>query len=652
MTSPTRRFLCVSILLVALAAPHDAWADPPHTGLCSVCHSQHSASYPAYVSQLCEGCHFAGGPAPAVETHSSLTTDNGYGNWHVDCWGCHDPHTQNQDRVWGTTYGMYLEVDLDAEIIEVDPNDPGPFYTPLSILRTVTSSNVEHTSPNTFVDGDAESSDDICQVCHESTAYYDTGLDFNYHADYGADSQPGGDCVQCHFHENGFSPTGGSCTSCHAQAQGSTLYRRQIAGAGGDFERASHHVTDGSTTEIVTDGDCVVCHDQGNHQSNVEPDVLLNDPDGGASFTYDGGGASIEDFCINCHDADGSIAFDSDLDNSDGYQPFSDNRTPQDIATTWASASHNAAVPAALGDEACLACHGGPDSTRSGESFDRNAHGSDHGSLLSETVAGMVVTNTEEDLCYACHDGGIASTDIESEFAGTVTYTAARSGALVNPHHDVSEADQTYSGAVIECVDCHDPHAASASNKLLSDPDPDDGVVPVAGLSWSGSTFLSEWCLDCHDGSYPSTINSPTVPLTNIGASYPDARGDQHGADVASQQVALRAGSGYQRGDILECTVCHNPGHGDDAGGTVYPNIFNLRSIIYAADGITPLTPDSSWDPGNPNVVRMTDASSGNTDPNTNGKAWCSTCHPDPMGGNKSSGCVDGNCHNHGANSF
>jgi hypothetical protein len=652
MTTATGRFFRVSLLVAALAVCQDAWADPPHTGSCSVCHSSHNASYPALVSQLCEGCHFAGGPAPAVETHSSLTTDNGYGSWHVDCWGCHDAHTQHQDRIWGTTYGMYLEVDLEAEIIEVDPNDPGPYYTPLSILRTVTSSNVEHTSPNTFVDGDAESSDDICQVCHQSTFYYNTGLEFNYHADYGADTQPGGDCVQCHYHDGGFSPAGGSCTSCHSQAQGSTLYRRQITGAGGDFERTSHHVTDGSTTEIVADGDCAVCHDQSFHQSNSEPTVYLNDPDGGSSHTYDGAGASIENFCVNCHDADGSLAFDSDSDNSDGYQPFSDGRTPQDIATDWANASHNAATPAALGDEACMACHGGPDSTRSSESFDRNAHGSDHGTLLSGQVAGTTVANSEEDLCYACHGGGIASTDIESEFAGTATYTAARSGALVNQHHDVSQADQTYSGAVIECVDCHDPHAASASNKLLSDPDPDDGVVPVAGLSWSGSTFLSEWCLDCHDGSYPSTINPPAVPLTNISTDYPDTRGDQHGANDGSQQVTLRAGSGYQRGDILECTVCHNPGHGDDASGTVYPNLFNLRSIVYAADGVTPLMPDSSWDPGNPNVVRMTDTSTSNADANTNGKAWCSTCHPDPMGGNKSSGCVDGNCHNHGANSF
>jgi predicted CXXCH cytochrome family protein len=265
MTTANSRFLCASLLLVALAFSHDAWADPPHTGICSACHSIHSASYPALVSQLCEGCHFEGGPALAVETHSSLRTNNGYGNWHVDCWGCHDAHTQHQDRIWGTSYGMYLEVDLNAEIVEIDPNDPGPFYEPLSILRTVTSSNLEHTSPTGFVDGDAESSDDICQVCHESTKFYNPITAFKYHDDFGTQSQPGGDCVQCHPHSSGFSPTGGSCTSCHAQAQGSSGYRRQVTGTGGDFERVRHHVTDGSATEIVADEDCIVCHNQGNH---------------------------------------------------------------------------------------------------------------------------------------------------------------------------------------------------------------------------------------------------------------------------------------------------------------------------------------------------------------------------------------------------
>ena len=64
----------------------------------------------------------------------------------------------------------------------------------------------------------------------------------------------------------------------------------------------------------------------------------------------------------------------------------------------------------------------------------------------------------------------------------------------------------------------------------------------------------------------------------------------------------------------------------------------------------TPLIPDFSWDPGVPEVVRVTDV--GSTDGLLNGKEWCSTCHNDPMGGGKSKGCLSGNCHNHTKSSF
>ena len=76
------------------------------------------------------------------------------------------------------------------EVKEIDPADPGPYYDPISILRTVSSTDVKFTSQTEFVDGDASASNDICQLCHESTVYYSpTAL--NAHADYGADSQPG-----------------------------------------------------------------------------------------------------------------------------------------------------------------------------------------------------------------------------------------------------------------------------------------------------------------------------------------------------------------------------------------------------------------------------------------------------------------------------
>ncbi len=653
--------MSIAMAASVIALAQVAWGlDPPHDfenqvefpGLCDECHVTHNASYPTGLGFLCEKCHFEGGPATAVQTHSSLTNDNGYGDWDIKCWGCHDPHNQDQDEAFSTSYGKLIKDNLNTRIYEINPGDPGPYYEPISTLRIVSSSVLKFTSNTEFVDGDGIAEDDMCQVCHQSTTNYNGGGALNSHSDYGTDSQPGGDCSTCHYHSTGFGASGGGgCTGCHASATGTGSVRRQVSGTGGDFERTSHHVTDGTTTEIVTDADCETCHDQGSMGTSSDPDVILFDPDGGSSFTYDGNGSSIESFCLNCHDSDSSTAFDSDSNGGNGNQPFSDGRDPPDVATTWNSSSHGTTSVSVLADEKCLACHGGADSTRSGLTADQVAHGSDFAKLLSALVNGQTVTNGEEELCFACHDGLTAASDVEGEHAGTELYTDS-SGALISTRHDVKDGDQTYSGAVIECKDCHDTHAADSSNKVIADPDPNDGVTPTAGNSWAGSTFLSEWCMDCHDNTYPNAVTAPTNALVDVATAFSDNRGDQHGVQSAGKNVNLRAGIGWARHDILECTSCHNPGHGDDGSGTAYPNLFNLRSQVYSKDGSTPIVADQCWDPSDCTIIRLLDASSGNTDATTNGKAWCSTCHPNPMGGNKTSGCLDGNCHHHDTNSF
>jgi hypothetical protein len=121
-----------------------------------------------------------------VKTHSSVTTSSGYGDWHLQCWGCHNPHKQEQDIAYATTYGQFIKVDLDADIELIDPNDSTPeFYEPIGIIRTVAGTAIEHTSPASFVDGDPNSIDDICQACHEQTLYYNPASALNVHTDYG-----------------------------------------------------------------------------------------------------------------------------------------------------------------------------------------------------------------------------------------------------------------------------------------------------------------------------------------------------------------------------------------------------------------------------------------------------------------------------------
>ncbi len=160
------------------------------------------------------------------------------------------------------------------------------------------------------------------------------------------------DCSSCHLHVNandisfsnanlhidGIVQADADCYGCHGGATGGV---RQITKAGGDFVRSSRHVSDGTTTEIVTMWDCVVCHLEGNASTTQNNGVTIGDRDpnyhNAGSKTgdqYDVDLRNVDDhaaapvmswnpnvtystwttsdldnfdtFCMNCHDSDGA----------------------------------------------------------------------------------------------------------------------------------------------------------------------------------------------------------------------------------------------------------------------------------------------------------------------------------------------------------
>ncbi len=493
----------ITILFFSLggfALPATAgYEEPPHSRSnpypvrCKDCHSMHSynPNYPSLLKNLCESCHYPTGPATAVKTHSSRTTDAGYGNWEVDCWECHNPHTQEQNNAYGTTYGKYIRVDLNAEIKEIDPNAPGPYYPPLSILRTVTSSTVRFTSQAEFVDGDAETADDICQVCHVSTQYYNTGAEKDFHTDYGADTQPGGNCTACHKHSTGF---GLSCTGCHNSPQDNSdgsPTRRAIVG---EFSLSSHHVAGGS----VTDDDCGVCHyeavDDAYHKDNT---VDLRDPDDGtdstlisfAQFSRDTTTDALEtwvtdvqdNFCLKCHDNLGAEGTDVPVSTGSSLQPFSSNT--RDVPNVFdrfnpANAFHHAVrgpgsnpytilngsittmeLPwnqdATHDVISCFDCHGVPDG---GGVVRAIGHGSTNQRMIRTAVdfdtmetttdpsnlpSGMGAT--VETFCTSCHKASVYVSSTDPESVGSIF---EYHGAGQNQHRAAG-------GNELGCMGCH-----------------------------------------------------------------------------------------------------------------------------------------------------------------------------------------------------
>src|SRR5512139_2764973 len=225
------------------------------------------------------------------------------------------------------------------------------------------------------------------------------------------DQAPGPDSLSSHE----FGQLGTGNCSCHGAAIGS---RRQVLGAGGDFASnpsvTSHHVQGGADP---TEAQCLVCHDVSQHTQGT---VRLRQADTGTVISYSTP-ASLEPFCLGCHDADGALT--TAVNAAAPLSPFGDGATlgtvpygaGVTIASSWSgSSAHRAQGLTCAGTGAAgTGCHG-----RSGAV---NGHGSVTQGLLTNSMNFQIPLVTEAvysadplgssysynnyRLCFDCHDG-------------------------------------------------------------------------------------------------------------------------------------------------------------------------------------------------------------------------------------------------------
>lgn len=616
--------IAVLALLAALVAtpltPASAGAQTSRHK-CEWCHSLHGASasnLTNYVTSqaLCESCHGPTGPAFVdrdgiqVAVPKNVVIHNGLKHSApTSCWNCHDHEGEA-----GTNLSM------------IPLNRTGAAG---GVTRAVVFTS--RSGAKSFADGDA-TYDGVCEVCHTTT---------NEHRFDGSVSKhnAAANCTTCHKHDVGFKG-GGRCTGCHNQQQNG---RRPILN---DFGRVSHHVdwlaAGLLAADSIPDSDCQKCHDQSQHQQgsvrlwNVDQPgntaaaiVLTGDPN-----TVTAEAAKLEAFCATCHDTNGA--------NGD-ITPFSDGVTRPLISTTaWATASHatSASVPAGCYGNGTTGCHA-------------SGHGSEKRQMLAPYTTAAVspaLAEEQEGFCFTCHDGSPATSNIASLFAIAINWVQEATGLSANPNlndrHDVQHAAQTRSAAKIECVNCHNPHEATNAQPYILDPDPNDGHV--VGTNWYFTAYqtandrLSEFCLDCHDGSFPSGVlgHSPT-PITNIRTTWVnDGMGQR-----TSSNVNLRAGTGWGIGDVMPCSACHVSTHIEpDANVSNTPNLFAVVDTLKNKAGTSALFFNGGGR-NDPNIYRYAITNNLATADSTSGGWWCNSCH-DRTSMTGKSNCYA--CHRHG----
>ncbi len=587
----TRLPFLLGLLLVA-ATPAAAQT-PRHN--CSFCHNLHGGSYAqlrdyATSEDLCLSCHGFGGPAQVDRDGVLVPVPKGQvihnGAKHAQptsCWNCH-----NHEGEAGTNLSL------------IQATMPTPNSGDRAVLFTA------RTGSHSFADGDA-SYDGVCEVCHTLTAQHRNDGSAGKH-------NAAADCVTCHKHPAGFAG-GGPCTACHntAQDNGDGIPAGGRRAVVGEFSRRSHHLQTAPPPDSIPNSDCERCHDQSQHQQGY---VRLKNVDGGATVVLTGDpatdateAAKLTPVCLACHDANGAAG---------NLIPFSDGVTrPFVDSVKWAVSSHKVGNRSCYGDGAS-GCHA-------------TAHGSLKKDLFAPAGVAPIGPDSaaeQEGFCLSCHDSnGPATSNLATPFAAAIRWvTAAVRGVntTLNDRHDVQYGAQAASGAKLECTDCHNPHTATAAQRVVTDPDPTDGRTPGTGQVMAGASFLTEFCLDCHDGSYPSSVQGPTTPLTDVRTTH---RTDAMGA--GSGMPSLKPGYGWAQGDTVACLACHNP--------HVSGNLFHAVTTVSSKDGTTPVPSDGASYAITDNNIRNTAI---------NGYNWCNTCHTGSMGSARTN-CFE--CHYHGS---
>ncbi|TKJ36636.1 MAG: hypothetical protein CEE38_10025 [Planctomycetes bacterium B3_Pla] len=193
-----------------------------------------------------------------------------------------------------------------------------------------------------------------------------------------------------------------------------------------------------------------------------------------------------------------------------------------------------------------------------------------------------------EDNCLSCHDGSVASTNLRPELSKFSRHDVVRYHRV----HDLKESPNT-AARHVECVDCHNPHAAQ--NTLAQAP-----VVPgvmrgVSGVTASGSPieqvqYEYEVCFKCH-GDNPSRAQSAItrqITQTNVRLEFDQTGPSFHpvvspgiNRNVPSLKSPMTVAT------MIYCTDCHNSDSESGAKGPHGSNYPNLLAYRYETSDFT-----------------------------------------------------------------
>jgi len=364
-------------------------------------------------------------------------------------------------------------------------------------------------------------------------------------------------------------PTGASklCLSCHdgTVALGAVISRpEEIPFSGGirfmpeGITKLGTDISDDHPVSFVYDSNLVVSNPELIDPSVLPPQVKLDkNKELQCTACHDHHNDSYGKFlvmpnqysglCATCHEKDGWL-MSSHSTSGKQWNGQGSNPWPH---TSYTSVSENG----------CENCH-----------MPHTAGG--HERILNYAI--------EEDNCLVCHNGNVASMNIENELIKPYGHFVQNYAGIHNPVEDFT------SGSVqkhVECVDCHNPHQSN-SNPSPGAPLVSGAIMGIKGIDASGlpvkyAQNSFEICFKCH-GDTTNFISA--LPVTrqidqlNARLEFNPANPSFHPVEVQGVNPDVPSLlPPYTASSLIFCTDCHN---NDASAGPKGPHSSNNKYLL------------------------------------------------------------------------
>jgi predicted CXXCH cytochrome family protein len=323
------------------------------------------------------------------------------------------------------------------------------------------------------------------------------------------------------------------------------------------------------------------------------------------------------DLCVSCHEKEGwtnsSHASSSARWNGNGNDP-------------WLNADYDS-----VAENGCASCH--------------RPHASAKGQRLLKHVF-------EEDTCLVCHNGNVASTDVETELTKQYVHPVQDYTDVHDPVEDFSSGNAQKH---VECGDCHNPHQVGG----VSSPGPPSGVpganrgvkgINSVGRSVSQAQDLYEVCFKCHAGNNVKKNLPVTRGINQLNTSMEFSPGNPSYHPVmapgVNPDVPSRSNIPNKQSRI-SCADCHNS---DNPNGPKGPHGSSFKHLLERNYTTSDFTDESSYSYGlcykchDRNSIMSDESFTEHKKHIVDQKTPCSACH-DPHGISSSQGNPINNSH-------